>query len=186
MFESPKRYLVLLYSIVVATALLDQITKVIARTSLARGESVDVLGSFLRWTLVYNQGGAFSTRLGPSLFYLLISVAIMVAVMIMLHRYAASSRLVSMALAFVGGGAIGNLIDRIYLGSVVDWIDFEFFDISIPPMKLIFWQFPGYYLTRWPVFNIADSAITVGLVLLIIHLLWRRKDSQDADPQIAG
>ena len=75
------------------------------------------------------------------------------------------------ALALIMGGAIGNLIDRLFAGRVVDFLDVEFFDISIPAFELLFLSFPGFALTRWPVFNIADSAVTCGMILIAWMIL---------------
>lgn len=180
---SPQRYLVLLYSLVGVLVLLDQLTKIIVKSSLALGESVNVIGAFLRLTLLYNDGGAFSTQLGPTLFYTIISACIAGVLIYLIYRHSTRDRLVALALAIVASGALGNLIDRIYLNSVIDWIDFEFFNIHIAPGKFLFWQHSGYHLTRWPVFNVADAAVTVGIVLLIFHVLFRRSGDQDADPQ---
>ena len=83
------------------------------------------------------------------------------------------------------GGAIGNLIDRIYLGAVIDFLDCEFFDINLPTFKLWFIHFRGYAMTRWPIFNIADSAVTVGICVLILSV-WldgKKKEIVDRVPE---
>ena len=69
------------------------------------------------------------------------------------------------------GGAVGNLIDRLRFGEVVDFLDFDFFNISLPPSKVLFFNFPGFVLDRWPVFNLADSFVLIGIVFVIVHLL---------------
>ena len=72
------------------------------------------------------------------------------------------------------GGAIGNLIDRLFSGRVVDFLDVEFFDISIPAFEFLFVNFPGYALTRWPVFNVADSAVTCGMIFIAWLILFQK------------
>jgi len=66
------------------------------------------------------------------------------------------------------GGAFGNLIDRIIFGRVVDFVDVDIPDISIPPLDLFFFNIPKFELGRWPIFNLADTAITVGMIILLI------------------
>jgi signal peptidase II len=86
------------------------------------------------------------------------------------------------AFALILGGAFGNLIDRFLYGRVVDFLDFEFFDISIPPFSFLFIDFGGYHMTRWPVFNIADIAVTVGMIMIILNAIFDRKQFQEDIP----
>lgn len=146
--------------------LLDQATKAIALNTLTPGLPVPVIGDLLRWTLTHNPGGAFGMRLAQPPYYLISSLLILVflAVYIFLHRRTAR---VAVPLAFVAGGALGNIIDRFRFGQVVDFIDCEFPDLNI-----------GFYsLERWPIFNIADSAVSCGI---IITLLFMYLDSRKA------
>jgi signal peptidase II len=78
------------------------------------------------------------------------------------------------SLSLIFGGAIGNLIDRLLYGKVVDFFDVEFFNISIPAFKFSLINFPGYDLYRWPVFNVADAAVSCGMVLIIWMILVQR------------
>ena len=180
-WSSANKYLFRLSLISVVIFVLDQITKQFALNRLAELDKYRVLGDFLQFTLVYNEGGAFSTRLGPTLFYTVASLVVMAFVMAFLYRESGKNKLLDLALALVVGGALGNLIDRLRFGSVVDFVDFDFPDIHLAPFKLLFWNFPGYDLIRWPVFNIADSAVTAGMVLIAIVLLFGPKKRQDAD-----
>ena len=75
-----------------------------------------------------------------------------------------------MGLSFILGGAIGNLIDRIAFRKVVDFLDCDIPDIVIPHFEIGFFSFPGYYLPRWPIFNVADMAVTVGILLIFMSL----------------
>lgn len=138
------------------------------------------MGEFLQLTLVFNEGGAFSTRLGSTMFYVVASLLVMVFVISFLYREAGKSRLLDLALALVIGGALGNLLDRLRFGSVIDWVDVDFFDIHLAPGRVLFFDFPGYDLTRWPVFNVADSAVSVGMVLLIISLILSSREQKNA------
>ena len=157
---------------------LDQLTKFLVKASFALNESRPVLGDFFRLTYIHNTGGAFGVQLGTPLFYLVSSALIIGILVLYFQKFHAVLGWTGVSLALVLGGAIGNLIDRIAYGKVVDFLDFEFFNISIRPFKLLFWQFPGYQLERWPIFNIADSAVTCGILLLLATSLVGSKKSQ--------
>jgi signal peptidase II len=137
--------------------ILDQLTKVIAKNSLFEGVSQPVT-SFLNWTLVYNSGAAFSflAQAGGWQRWFFTSVGIIAAlIMIWLIRKNSHQAIFSLALSLVLSGAIGNVIDRIIYGAVVDFVDVHYM---------------GWH---WPAFNIADSAITIGVILLIIDEIKR-------------
>lgn len=144
-------------SIILAVVLLDQVTKLWAVKSLIDKGSVEVLGRFFMLTLVYNEGGALGTSIGSSTLYLVISIIILPLLIFYLYQYRART-IICWPIAFIAGGAIGNIIDRIYLGKVIDFIDVDFFDFS----------FFGRNIDRWWTFNIADAAISCGIVFLII------------------
>ena len=120
------------------------------------------------FSLVYNEGGAMGTRLGPSGYYLGMALLIMPLVLFYIYRNR-EVPMISIPLALIAGGAIGNLIDRIRLGRVIDFIDVDFFDISIG----------SFHLFRWWTFNIADAAISCAIVFLVIHMFLNR---QTLDP----
>ena len=137
--------------------ILDQLTKVIAKNSLFEGVSQPVT-SFLNWTLVYNSGAAFSflAQAGGWQRWFFTSVGIIAAlIMIWLIRKNSHQTIFSLALSLVLSGAIGNVIDRIIYGAVVDFVDVHYM---------------GWH---WPAFNIADSAITIGVILLIVDEIKR-------------
>jgi signal peptidase II len=137
--------------------ILDQLTKVIAKNSLFEGVSQPVT-SFLNWTLVYNYGAAFSflAQAGGWQRWFFTSVGIIAAlIMIWLIRKNSHQTIFSLALSLVLSGAIGNVIDRIIYGAVVDFVDVHYM---------------GWH---WPAFNIADSAITIGVILLIFDEIKR-------------
>jgi signal peptidase II len=137
--------------------ILDQLTKVIAKNSLFEGVSQPVT-SFLNWTLVYNSGAAFSflAQAGGWQRWFFTGVGIIAAlIMIWLIRKNSHQTIFSLALSLVLSGAIGNVIDRIIYGAVVDFVDVHYM---------------GWH---WPAFNIADSAITIGVILLIVDEIKR-------------
>lgn len=143
--------------IALAVVLLDQASKAWAEQALAYGRPLEVFGWF-NLTLVYNRGAAFSflSQAGGwqrGLFILigLVAVAILLG---WLRRLSPRQRWQGLGLALILGGAVGNLIDRIRFGYVVDFID---------------WHYGGWH---WPTFNLADSAITAGVVLLLLPLVW--------------
>ena len=145
------------YIIFGLTALLivvaDQLSKLWIRSSLAIGESLFEVG-FFRLTRVHNSGAAFGLFQGQS-FLLTIIASVGVAALLLYaflfhHKFPfLENRLGKLALGLVLGGTVGNLIDRIHLGYVTDFIDFNF----------------------WPAFNIADSAIVVGIIILAYSLI---------------
>ena len=137
--------------------ILDQLTKVIAKSSLIKGISQPVT-SFLNWTLVYNPGAAFSflAQAGGWQRWFFTGIGLIAAaVMIWLIRKNTSHTLFCLAMSLVLSGAIGNVIDRILYGAVVDFVDLHY---------------AGWH---WPAFNIADSAITIGVILLILDEIKR-------------
>lgn len=139
---------------------LDQWSKAAITSHLSYGESVPVIADFFNLVLVYNTGAAFSFLSGESGWQRWLFIGITVAAvglimwMIKTHR---DNQLFCWGLTLILGGAVGNLIDRIRLGHVIDFLDFVFGN----------WHF-------WA-FNIADSAITVGAALLILDSFRPRK-----------
>ena len=137
--------------------ILDQLTKIVAKNSLFEGVSQPVT-SFLNWTLVYNSGAAFSflAQAGGWQRWFFTGVGIVAAlIMIWLIRKNSHQTIFSLALSLVLSGAIGNVIDRIIYGAFVDFVDVHYM---------------GWH---WPAFNIADSAITIGVILLIVDEIKR-------------
>ena len=151
------------YLLALIIVAIDQLTKwsVQARLPL-NNVPVPAIGRFLYLTHTRNTGGAFSLfQAGNSMFIVVAGLAI-VALVYAYHKMKRSDLLVTAALALAFGGAIGNLIDRVRFGYVVD-----FFDIQAGTGRSI-----------WPIFNVADSAITVGIVLLAGHFLFAKPPSE--------
>jgi signal peptidase II len=137
--------------------LVDQVTKVIAQNTLPPYRPVPVLGEFFRLTYIYNPGAAFGLHLGAWSRFIFLGLAL-IAVVVLFLMYRATPREDRMrlyAICLVTGGAIGNVIDRVRNErGVVDFFDFGIGDL------------------RWPVFNVADIAVTCGAILLAISL-WK-------------
>jgi signal peptidase II len=140
--------------------LLDQLSKWLANSSLALHQPVPVLPSF-NLTLMYNRGAAFSFLASASgwqrWFFILLSLTISIALVLWLSRLKANELRLALALSLILGGAVGNLIDRTWLGYVIDFIQV---------------YYDRWY---WPAFNIADSAITLGAALLVIDSLYAKR-----------
>ncbi len=155
--------LYLLISILVVT--LDQITKLLILNNFAEGEAASIIGDLLYFQFVYNEGGAMGTSLGPSWLYTILTLAALALIIRYFIKDRSDGSSIKVPLALIFGGAVGNLIDRIRFGKVVDFIDVDFPDI------------PFIGITRWWTFNIADAAITCGLVIFIVGLLLKKKQN---------
>jgi signal peptidase II len=135
---------------------LDQGTKWMAEAALDPYLPVPLVPS-LNLTLMYNEGAAFSFLAGAGgwqrWFFAGLATLVTIALGVWLHRLKATERLTAIGIALVMGGAVGNLIDRILTGRVVDFIDV---------------YYAGWH---WPAFNLADSAISLGVVLLLVATL---------------
>ena len=135
----------------VLVVVLDQITKRAAEDRLRGQRSVSVLDDILRLTYVENRGAAFGLLQDQTTFFVFVGILV-IGVIAASYRYLPRSGFrLHLALGLQLGGAIGNLIDRIRQGYVVDFVDF------------------GYRSNWWPVFNVADSAIVVGVALLVLN-----------------
>ena len=143
--------------------ILDQLTKYYAASELVLYQPVSVMPGF-NLTLMHNYGAAFSflSQAGgwQRWFFIILTSAVSIGILIWMYTLPRDRRWLLVALALVLGGAIGNLWDRIYFGYVIDFID-----ISLPFL-------PWKIFNPWPTFNIADSAISVGAVMLIIDAIW--------------
>ncbi|KPK74896.1 MAG: hypothetical protein AMJ89_05250 [candidate division Zixibacteria bacterium SM23_73] len=157
--------------------LLDQLSKTAVVYYFQRGESTPVLGNFFRLTYILNPGGVFGSKLGSQNFYTIISVLALMVTSWFFFKTKSRETCLRVGLCMVLGGAVGNLIDRLRFGEVVDFLDFDFFNISLLPSKVLFFNFPGFHLDRWPVFNLADSFVLIGVVFVMVHLLKSSKST---------
>jgi signal peptidase II len=166
-------------TIALVLVVLDQLTKILVKgfdlfgvvhEGMFLGESRPLLGEVLRLTFVENPGMAFGIGWGDAKIILtLLTIVIVVLIVKMIMQTPSSARIVRVSLTLLLGGAVGNLIDRmfygvmygegpLFYGKVVD-----FLQVDIPDVSLF-----GELYTHWPVFNIADSCVTVGVVTLLI------------------
>jgi len=145
----------LLLSLIVV--LLDQISKLHFEALLQVHPPITVIENYFSFSLAYNKGAAFSFLAAASgwqrWFFIVTAVAVSAVLVVWLKRLKAHESWVALALALILGGAIGNLIDRIAYGQVIDFI-------------LLHWQHRWYF----PAFNLADSAITIGAAVLILDM----------------
>ncbi|EGQ4279195.1 TPA: lipoprotein signal peptidase [Staphylococcus pseudintermedius] len=131
----------------------DQLTKFIIRTQMTLGESFAVVPKFLYITSHRNNGAAWGILSGKMTFFYIITIIVLIALIVFYIKEAKNNMLMQIAISLLFSGALGNFIDRVSIGEVVDFIDTVIF---------------GY---DFPIFNIADASLTIGVVLLIIVLL---------------
>lgn len=150
------------YTLAGIVIVLDQISKWVVLNHIAYGDVIYV-APFWNWVLAWNTGAAFSFLADQPgwqrWFFTVLAVAISLWIALELRRHP-ERKLMSCALALVMGGALGNAIDRIRFGAVVDFVQ---------------WHAAGYY---WPAFNVADSAITLGAILLIFSSFTATNESK--------
>jgi signal peptidase II len=156
--------IVLSILVAAATILADQIAKRAVVTSIIEGDRVPVLGNFFRLSHITNPGAVFGVMSGAGTYFTVFSIFAGAVLLVVIFFSRKSTALVRISLGMVLGGALGNLIDRIRFGAVVDFLDIGFGESA-----------------RWPSFNIADAAITVGVVLLIGNTLRTSGTSDEGD-----
>jgi len=129
--------------IIIAAVFLDQFIKLIIRTSFNLNESLILIRNFLNITYITNTGSAFGILKGANTYLIFFSLIVLGLLMFYWNKIKEKEKIF---FSLIIGGIIGNLIDRIFLGHVVDFISFSF----------------------WPAFNVADSCLTIGIIGLII------------------
>ncbi len=154
--------LVIIFSIVA-----DQLTKFWAADVLRNGESIKIIGNFLRFTYAENRGAAFSILQNQRIFFLVITVIMLIILGVIYFKNKNMSKLSKLSIAMIAGGATGNFIDRLRLGYVIDFIDV---------------RFGSFY--DFPVFNIADSVVVCGTILMIILILFNKFEMSGSNERI--
>jgi len=151
------------YALAALVVVIDQISKWVVLGAIAPGEVIYV-APFWNWVLTFNPGAAFSFLADQPgwqrWFFTVLALAVSAWIAVELKKHP-GQKLMALALTLVMGGALGNVIDRVRFGAVVDFVQ---------------WHAAGYY---WPAFNIADSAISVGAVLLIIASLTHKEEKAE-------
>lgn len=127
----------------------DQLTKYYVVSNFYLGESVPVIENIFHWTYILNPGAAFGMFEGSRWFFVVIAIGVLVGIWYMKDEINEGGWMMQYGAALFGGGAIGNLIDRARSGLVIDFFDFRI----------------------WPVFNVADIAICVGVVMILWKVL---------------
>jgi signal peptidase II len=153
---------------VAVVVLLDLITKAYIDSNMSLYESVVVIGGFLNITYVRNPGAAFSFLASASpgfrsVFFLTVTILAIILVLYYIAKSKTDEPVMIFALSLILSGALGNFIDRVRLGEVIDFIDVHLGDY------------------HWPAFNVADSAITVGAFIMLFALFKRPKE-HDSSP----
>ncbi len=160
LFVKHKKYtrLILISGFIIIT---DQIVKMIILKTMPLYQSIKVVPGFFNITHIHNRGGAFGMFADQSptfriIVFLIVSMFAVCVIFWLYRNTPDTHRFLSIALAMIFGGAIGNLIDRVRFGEVIDFLDFY----------LGSWH--------WPAFNVADSAITMGVIIFAFHLLFNK------------
>ena len=154
----------LLISVLVGLVFLDQLTKFLITDHLIYGQVIEIIPSYFNLTYAKNPGAAFGifSKIEDSFrvpFFIL--MPLIALLLIGFVYFQSANRLQQTSLALVMAGATGNLIDRIRFGYVVDFLDFH-------------WQHKGHF----PSFNVADSAITIGVTLLFIEMFFNKSSAE--------
>lgn len=166
MIKNLSNRLYVIIFLILSVIVIDQVTKFFIKKFMNLRDSICIIGDFFQFTYIENPGMAFGLQIENKLLFTFLSIAATIIVLIYLYKMRNENLVLVVALSFIFGGAIGNLIDRLFYGSVVDFLDFEFFDIYFPAFNFLSIEFPDFELTRWPIFNIADSAVTIGMIII--------------------
>jgi signal peptidase II len=143
------------YIIALAVVILDQWTKYLVVKHMELGESIPLIPDVFHLTSHRNLGAAFGILQNQRWLFVIITVAVVIGIVVSLIRLGKTQPRVSLALSLVLGGAIGNFIDRVKSGQVVDFLDVT--------------------LINFPIFNVADTAITIGVALLLLDVFLEGK-----------
>ncbi len=172
--------------------IVDQVSKLLVKgfnlpligywQGMELGSSIQVWGDFLKLTFIENPGMAFGIDIGGKMVLTVFSTAASIGIVYYLYKIREESLVIRISLAMILGGAIGNLIDRIFYGvifengallygKVVDFIDVDFFDVTLG----------SFHIARWPIFNVADAAVSVGVIFLLV---FHRKFTSAENPDV--
>ncbi len=180
-----------------AIVVIDQVTKLMVKgfsipfihlhyAGMYEGERIPIIGNFFRLTFIENPGMAFGFDPGINMKFWISIFSLVASVGLLIYLYFIRNKSLSLrlAIAFILGGAVGNLIDRmfygvfyhyapLFYGRVVDFLDFDFFNFNLF----------GRNFDRWPIFNFADAAVTIGVLIL---LFFYRQNKSEEEIDTAG
>lgn len=142
---------------------IDQWTKYLTVTHIPLHDVVEVIPGVLSWMYLQNSGAAWSILEGQMWFFYLITLVVVGIIIYYLQKYGKNSRLLSIALAFILAGAVGNFIDRLRIEYVVDMIRLEFID--------------------FPIFNVADMSLSIGVALMLLYVVLDETDKKRKSQQ---
>lgn len=144
-------------SLTTILVIIDQLTKYLTVQNIALYDQVDFIPGFMSWTYIQNTGAAWSILEGQMWFFYLVTVIVSAVILYFLYTEGKKDRIFGTILAIILGGTLGNFIDRLLYQYVIDMIKVEFIS--------------------FPVFNVADSFLTVGVILLFVYSLYLEKKS---------
>lgn len=150
------------YGIALLIIALDQWTKWLVLKNMELGERISVIDPYLGWLSHRNRGAAWGMLEGQMWLFAVITVAVIIGILYYFHKHAKGQPLFQLSLMVLLGGAVGNFIDRMLRGEVVDFVD-----VLIPVINYDF-----------PIFNVADAALTIGVVLMIIYIIYDEKQQK--------
>ncbi|MDQ0215054.1 signal peptidase II [Oikeobacillus pervagus] len=149
------------YIIALFVLLLDQWTKWLIVQKMNIGEQIEIIPNFFYITSHRNRGAAWGMLEGQMWLFYIITVIVMIGIIYYMNHYAKDKPLMKISLAFLLGGALGNFIDRVFRQEVVDFINTYIFSYD------------------FPIFNIADSALTIGVVLLMVAMFKEDREEKE-------
>lgn len=152
--------MLLYYFIAVILIIIDQVTKWFIIKNMELGESIPVIEGFFHITSHRNSGAAWGILQGQMIFFYIITVIVIIGIIYMMQKYVQTNKVLGIGLGFVLGGAIGNFIDRLRMQEVVDFLDFTIINYS------------------FPIFNIADSALTVGVIIILVAMFIEERNEK--------
>ncbi|WP_430786077.1 signal peptidase II [Virgibacillus flavescens] len=148
------------YIIAAIIIIIDQLTKWVVIKNMELYEQITIVENFFHLTSHRNKGAAWGILEGKMIFFYIVTTVVVLGVIYYMQKYARNDKFLAVSLSFILGGAIGNFIDRLFRGEVVDFLDFIIF---------------GY---DFPIFNVADSSLVVGVTLILIATFFEEKQKK--------
>ncbi|WP_317912145.1 signal peptidase II [Carnobacterium maltaromaticum] len=150
--------MIVYYALAAVILVIDQITKYVVVNNIDLYEVKEVIPGILSWMYIRNTGAAWSILEGQMWFFYIITFAVVIAVIYIMQKYAKGNWLFSLGLSLILAGALGNFIDRLRLGYVVDMIRLDFMN--------------------FPIFNVADMSLSIGVAVIILYVFLDEKNKK--------